>query len=105
MGGKVTLTVDRSSGDSFLVKISNSVVTKTYTQPYKLPNLNEDPANTNIRCFIVPEGSFINFLATNIVPIGGLTSALDKAPLSMELMNVPDEVDLGTSLEDAVANV
>ena len=105
MGGKVTLTVDRSSGDSFLVKISNSVVTKTYTQPYKLPNLNEDPENTNIRCFIVPEGSFINFLATNIVPIGGLTSALDKAPLSMELMNVPDEVDLGTSLEDAVANV
>ena len=105
MGGKVTLTVDRSDPNSFLVKMTNGTVTKTYKQPYKLANLNEDPANTNIRCFIVPEGSFINFLATNIVPIGGLTSALDKAPISMELMNVPDEVDLGTTLEDAVANV
>ena len=105
MGGKVTLTVDRTNDNAFFVKMTNGTVTKTYSQPYKLANLNDDPSNTNIRCFIVPEGSYINFLATNIVPIGGLTSALDKAPVSMELMNVPDEVDLGTSLEDAMANV
>jgi hypothetical protein len=105
LGGKVTLTVDRSRPDTFLVKITNGVVTKTYTQPYALKNLNADASNTNIRCFIVPEGSYINFLSTNIVPIGGLTSAEDKAPVSMVLQNVPDEVALGTSLNDAMANV
>lgn len=105
LGGKVTLTVDRSRKDSFVVKMTNGTVTKTYTQPTKLVNLNADASNTNIRCFLVPEGSYIDFLATNIVPIGGLTSAEDKAPLSMVLQNVPDEVDLGTSLTDAMANV
>ncbi len=105
MGGKVTLTVDRSDPEKFFVKMTNGTVTKTYTQPYPLPNLNDDPSNNTIRCFIVPEGSYINFLETNIEPIGGLTSALDKAPLSMVLQNVPDEVDLGTTLEEAVANV
>lgn len=105
MGGKLTLTVDRTSDNSFFVKMTNGTVTKTYTQPYKLPNLNADPANTNIRCFIVPEGSYINFLQTNIEPIGGLTSALDKNPISMELQNVPDEIELGTPLEEALSNV
>jgi hypothetical protein len=105
LGGKVTLTVDRSRTDSFVVKITNGTVTKTYTQPNALKNLNTDATNTNIRCFLVPEGSYIDFLSTNIVPIGGLTSAEDKAPLSMVLQNVPDEVDLGTSLTDAMANV
>lgn len=105
LGGKVTLTVDRSKVDTFLIKITNGTVTKTYTQPYKLPNLNADATNTNIRCFLVPEGSYINFLSTNIVPIGGLTSANDKAPVSMVLNNVPDEVELGTSLDSAMANV
>ena len=44
----------------------------------KLAMLAEDvykrQSNTNIRCFLVPEGSYINFLQSNIVPIGGLTS-------------------------------
>ena len=105
LGGKVTLTVDRSRKDSFVVKITNGTVTKTYTQPSKLANLNADATDTNIRCFLVPEGSYIDFLSTNIVPIGGLTSAEDKQPVSMTLNNVPDEVDLGTSLDDAMANV
>ena len=105
LGGKVTLTVDRSRKDSFVVKMTNGTVTKTYTQPTKLVNLNADASNTNIRCFLVPEGSYVDFLSTNIVPIGGLTSAEDKQPVSMTLNNVPEEVDLGTSLDDAMQNV
>ena len=105
LGGKVTLTVDRSRKDSFVVKITNGTVTKTYTQPSALVNLNADASDTNIRCFLVPEGSYIDFLSTNIVPIGGLTSAQDKQPVSMTLNNVPEEVALGTSLDDAMANV
>ena len=42
---------------------------------------------------------------SNIVPIGGLTSAEDKNPLSMVLQNVPDQVNAGTSLEEAVAGI
>ncbi|MDH6304318.1 hypothetical protein M2459_001050 [Parabacteroides sp. PF5-5] len=105
LGGKITITVDRSSGSAFLVKMSNSAATKTYEQPYKEVNLNANASNTNIRCFLVPEGSYIDFQQTNIVPIGGLTSAQDKNPVSMELQNVPDMVNVGTSLEDAMANV
>ena len=105
LGGKVTLTVDRSRKDSFVVKMSNGVVTKTYTQPYALNSMNADASDTNIRCFIAVEGSYIDFLSTNIVPVGGLTSAEDKQPQSMTLNNVPEEVDLGTSLDDAMANV
>lgn len=105
LGGKVTLTVDRSRKDSFVVKMTNGAVTKTYTQPYALNSMNPDASDTNIRCFLVPEGSYIDFLSTNIVPIGGLTSAEDKQPVSMTLNNVPEEVALGTSLDDAMANV
>lgn len=105
LGGKVTLTVDRSRKDSFVVKITNGTVTKTYTQLSALVNLNADASDTNIRCFLVPEGSYIDFLSTNIVPIGGLTSAQDKQPVSMTLMNVPETVDQGTSLDDAMQNV
>jgi len=105
LGGKVVLTVDRSNPDTFRIKMKNSSVTKTYTQPYPLRNLNADASNTNIRCFLVPEGSYIDFLQSNIEPIGGYTSAEDKAPVSMVLQNVPDEVDLGTTLDDAMANV
>ncbi len=54
---------------------------------------------------LVPEGSYINFLQSNIVPIGGLTSAEDKNPLSMVLQNVPDQVNAGTSLEEAVTGI
>ena len=105
LGGKVTLTVDRTNENAFSIKIQNASATKTYKQPYKLPNLNADASNTNIRCFLVPEGSYINFLQSNIVPIGGLTSAEDKNPLSMVLQNVPDQVNAGTSLEEAVAGI
>lgn len=105
LAGKVTLTVDRTSENAFTVKITNSAVTKTYAQPYKEENLNADASNTNIRCFLVPEGSFIDFQQTNIEPIGGLTSALDKNPISMELQNVPDQVVVGSTLEEAMANI
>ncbi len=105
LGGKVTLTVDRSRVDTFMVKITNGTVTKTYIQPSKITNLNADESNTNIRCFLVPEGSFIDFQQSNIEPIGGYTSAQDKAPVSMVLNNVPAEVDKGTTLEEAMQNV
>ncbi|MBF1531189.1 MAG: hypothetical protein HXO02_05030 [Prevotella salivae] len=105
LGGKVTLTVDRSRKDTFLIKLTNGVVTKTYTQPYKLVNHNNDANNKNIRCFLCPEGSYIDFLQTNIVPVEGLTSAKDKAPVSMRLLNVPEDVDEGTTIEEAMANV
>lgn len=105
LGGKVTLTVDRTSENAFSIKIQNASATKTYKQPYKLPNLNIDKSNTNIRCFLVPEGSYINFLQSNIIPIGGLTSAEDKNPLSMVLQNVPDQVNVGTTLEEAVSGI
>ena len=105
LGGKVTLTVDRTNAEAFTVTITNGVVTKSYKQPYALENLNADPSNTNIRCFLVPEGSYIDFLQSNIEPIGGYTSAEDKEPISMELQNVPARVNVGTSLEDAMAGV
>lgn len=105
LGGKVTLTVDRSRKDTFLVKLTNGVVTKTYTQPYKLVNHNTDTNNKNIRCFLCPDGSYIDFLQTNIVPVEGLTSAKDKAPVSMRLLDVPEDVDEGTTVEEAMANV
>lgn len=105
LGGKVTLTVDRTSENAFTVKLTNGVATKTYAQPNKEPNLNADASNTNIRCFLVPEGSYIDFLQTNIVPVGGLTSAADKNPVSMVLQNVPAQISLGTSLEEAMTNI
>lgn len=105
LGGKVTLTVDRSDPNAFTVKMDNGVVTKTYKQKTPLANLNADPANTNIRIFLVPEGSYLNFLAANVEPIGGYTSAQDKNPVSMVLNNIPAKVEAGTSLEDAVAGV
>lgn len=105
LGGKVTLTVDRSRVDTFMVKITNGTVTKTYIQPSKIANLNADESNTNIRCFLVPEGSYIDFMQSNVEPIGGYTSARDKAPVSMVLNNVPAEVDENTPLEKAMENV
>ena len=104
LGGKVTLTVDRSEG-GLLVTMTNGRVTKTYTQKSPLVNLNADGANTTIRCFLVPEGSYISFLGSTIEPIGGFTSAEDKLPLSMTLNGVPKKVLQGTELADAFANV
>lgn len=105
LSGKVTLTVDRTNENAFTIKMTNGVATKTYEQPYKEGNLNADASNTNIRCFLVPESSYIDFLQTNIVPIGGLTSAEDKNPVSMVLQDVPELVNVGTPLEEAMANV
>lgn len=105
LGGKVTLTVDRSNPEAFNVTMTNGTVTKTYKQPTALVNLNADASNTNIRCFLVPEGSYIDFLQSNIEPIGGLTSGEDKNPVSMVLQNVPTEVDAGADVNEAMADV
>lgn len=105
LGGKVTLTIDRTNAEAFTVKMTNGTVTKTYQQPYQLENLNADASNTQIRCFLVPEGSYIEFLQTNIEPIGGLTSAADKNPVSMVLAGVPKNVTTGSKLEDVVKDL
>ena len=104
LGGKVTLTVDRTSG-GLVVTMTNGTVTKVYNQTSPLTNLNADASNTNIRCFLVPEGSYISFLGSTIEPIGGFTSKEDKQPLSMTLNGVPKKVLQGTDIADAFANV
>ena len=104
LGGKVTLTVDRTNG-GLEVTMTNGTVTKTYIQKSPLVNLNADAANTTIRCFLVPEGSYISWLGSTIEPIGGFTSKEDKQPLSMTLNGVPKKVLQGTTLEEAFANV
>lgn len=102
LGGKVTLTVDRTDG-GLTVIMDNGTVTKTYKQTTPWPDA--ATASENIRCFLVPEGSYIDFLATNIEPIGGCTSAEDKQPVSMTLENVPDEITLGADLSEALADM
>ena len=104
LGGKVTLTIDRTSG-GLVVTMTNGKVTKTYTQTSALVNLNADESNTTIRAFLVPEGSYISFLGSTIEPIGGFTSKEDKQPLSMTLNSVPKKVLQGTEIADAFANV
>ena len=105
LGGRVTLTIDRSDPSTFVVKITNGTVTKTYKAKSALPNLNADESNNKIRAFLVPEGSCINFLQSNIEPIGGFTSAEDKLPLSLKLNGVPRKVLQGTELADFLANI
>ena len=104
LGGKVTLTVDRTNG-GLEVTMTNGTVTKTYIQKSSLVNLNADASNTTIRCFLVPEGSYISWLGSTIEPIGGFTSKEDKQPLSMTLNGVPKKVLQGTTVEEAFANV
>ena len=104
LGGKVTLTIDRTNG-GLIVTMANGKVTKTYTQNTPLANLNADDSNTTIRAFLVPEGSCINFLGSTIEPIGGYTSKDDKLPLSMSLNGVPKKVLQGVAFEEAFANV
>ena len=105
LGGRVVLTIDRSDPSKFIVKMTNGTVTKTYTQNSPLVNINADASNTTIRAFLVPEGSFINFLQSNIEPIGGFTSAEDKQPISMILKGVPKKVLQGTDLMTLAANI
>ena len=104
LGGKVTLTLDRTEG-GLIVKMTNGTVTKTYKQTSALANLNADQSNTNIRVFLCPEGSYIDWISTNLEPIGGCTEAGDKQPLSMVLNGVPKKVLLGATEEEAFANV
>ena len=104
LGGKVTLTVDRTNG-GLVVTMTNGNVTKVYNQTSALANLNADESNTNIRCFLVPEGSYINWLGSTIEPIGGFTSAEDKQPLSMTLNGAPRKVMQGVDIKEAFANV
>ena len=104
LGGKVTLSIDRTGG-GLIVTMTNGRVTKTYTQTSPLVNLNADASNTTIRAFLVPEGSYIEFQGSTHEPIGGFTSREDKQPLSLELTGVPTEVLAGTTLEEAMANV
>ena len=105
LGGRVTLTIDRSDPSTFVVKMTNGTVTKTYKAKSALPNLNADESNNKIRAFLVPEGSYINFLQSNIEPIGGFTSAEDKQPLSLKLNGVPRKVLENTELADFLANI
>ena len=105
LGGRVVVTIDRTDPNAFSVKMTNGIVTKTYTQNTPLSPLNPDGTNSPIRVFFVPEGSYINFLQANIEPIGGFTSAEDKLPLSMTLNGVPKKVLQGTELADAFANI
>ena len=104
LGGKVTLTVDRSQG-GLIVTMTNGTVTKTYNQTAPMANLNADGTNSPIRCFLVPEGSCINFIGSTIEPIGGYTSKDDKLPLSMTLNGVPKKVLQGVTFEEAFASV
>ncbi len=101
MNGTITLTVDRTDGGLF-IKMTNGVLTKTYTQTTSFPSTGAD---IPLACRIGIEGSLVSFISTNIDPIGGRTSANDKQPLSMELNGVPSEVLLGQTLEEAMANV
>lgn len=99
--GIVSLTVDRSGG-GLVVTMDNGTIKKTYTQTTPLENLNADATNTNIRCFMVVEGSYIDFLTTNIEPFD---ENAEHQPLAMELSGVPTEVLVGTTLEEAMASV
>jgi len=106
LGGKVTLSVTRTSS-SFSIKMTNGTATKTYKCPYALRNLNSDASNNNIRCFLVPEGSYIEFAQTNIEPVGGCTSAMDKNPVKLSLSGVPQFVELSEDIciDSIVKNV
>ena len=99
LAGKMTLTVDRSKEGEFIIKMDNGTAVKTYNQPYELGS------GEDIRCFLVVDGSYLQFLTTNIEPIGGCTSKEDKQPLSMVLNNVPSEIQQGIELEEAMKNV
>lgn len=100
LAGTVTLTVDRTS-DGIAIRMDNGTVWKTYTQTAPLENLNADKSNTDIRCFIVVEGTYIDFLSSNIEPFD---ENADRQPLSMSL-TVPSEVLLGTGLDEFMESV
>ena len=102
MNGKITLTVDRAD-DGLYICFTNGTLTKTYTQ--KTPFPDAATSGGDICCRIGVEGSVVQFLTTNIVPIGGCTSREDKQPVSMVLNNVPSEIQQGVALEEAMKGV
>ena len=102
MNGKITLTVDRAD-DGLYICFTNGTLTKTYTQ--KTPFPDAATSGGDICCRIGVEGSVVQFLTTNIVPIGGCTSKEDKQPLSMVLNNVPSEIQQGIELAEAMKGV
>ena len=102
MNGKITLTVDRAD-DGLYICFTNGTLTKTYTQ--KTPFPDAATSGGDICCRIGVEGSVVQFLTTNIVPIGGCTSREDKQPLSMLLNNVPTEIQQGVELNEVMAGV
>ena len=101
LGGMVELTVDRSEG-GLVVTMDNGKVKKTYTQTTPLANLNDDENNTNIRCFLVVEGSYIDFWSSNIEPYD---ENAEFQPVALKLSGIPSEVLLGTPFEEVMANV
>lgn len=105
LAGKVVLTIDRTDPNAFSVTMDNGTVKKTYIQKSPMVNLNADQSNTNIRAFLVPEGSYLDIVGSDIEPIGGYTSALDKEPVAMVLNNVPKKVMVGSDFNEVFGNV
>ena len=102
MNGKITLTVERQDGGIY-INFTNGTLSKSYIQNTPFPDA--ATASQDICCRIGVEGSFIQFLTTNIEPIGGCTSKEDKQPVSMLLKNVPSEIQQGVALEEAMKKV
>ena len=100
--GKITITLDRKDGGIYL-EMRNGDLIKTYTQETPFPSA--EASSEDLWCRIGLEGSFIQFLTTNIEPIGGCTSKEDKQPLSMVLNNVPSQIQQGIELEEAMKGV
>ena len=86
MNGKITLTVERQDGGIY-INFTNGTLSKSYIQNTPFPDA--ATAGQDICCRIGVEGSFVQFLTTNVEPIGGCTSKEDKQPVSMLLKNVP----------------
>ena len=102
MNGKFILTVERQDGGIY-INFTNGTMSKSYIQTTAFPDA--ATASQDICCRIGVEGSFVQFLTTNIEPIGGCTSKEDKQPVSMVLNNVPSEIQQGIALEEAMKNV
>ena len=102
MNGKITLTVERQDGGIY-INFTNGTLSKSYIQNTPFPDA--ATAGQDICCRIGVEGSFVQFLTTNVEPIGGCTSKEDKQPVSMLLKNVPSEIQQGIALEEAMKKV
>jgi len=100
LAGKVAITVDRTDG-GLKVRYNNGTVLKTYTQETPLENL----GTTNIRCFLVTEGAYVDFVSTNIEPIGGVTPKDDQQPIAItDIKNVPASINTGSDLQKVMEN-